>query len=87
MKWLLLGLIQIYWQRPDRFKTRCCHFKETCSKHVYRITMERGFWAGLKAFQTRFNQCRGGYAVFKIDDTEFILWRDKTIIERTETIL
>lgn len=75
----------MYWRLPSSIKTRCCHFKESCSRYVYRITNEQGFNAGLRALKQRFNQCRGGYGVIEIDKTEFILFQDKTIIERTET--
>ena len=85
MQWIMLVLIQIYWKRPNRFKTACCHFKESCSQYVYRITQQEGFIAGLKAFRERFKQCRSGYAIIEIDAIEFIVFQDKTIIQRTET--
>lgn len=87
MKWLILALIQAYWRRPNKPQIQRCHFKETCSGYVYRITQEQGFIAGLKAFKQRFYQCRSGYAIIEIDTTEYIILSDKTIIERTETIL
>jgi putative component of membrane protein insertase Oxa1/YidC/SpoIIIJ protein YidD len=63
MKWLLIGLINLYRLLPDRFKRQCL-FKETCSLLVTRVARESGFWRGLRALRTRVSQCRPGYLVY-----------------------
>lgn len=63
MKWLLIGLINLYRWLPDRFKRQCL-FKETCSLLVTRVARESGFWPGLRALRTRVSQCRPGYLVY-----------------------
>jgi uncharacterized protein len=85
MKWLILLLIRLYWKRPKKYRTGCCHFKETCSHYVYRITNESGFIAGVNAFMHRFKQCRSGYAVLKIDSIDYVLFKDNSLIERIKT--
>ena len=45
-----------------------CLFKESCSRHVYRILNEQGFKSGLKAFKTRYRSCRSPYALITTDE-------------------
>ena len=84
MKRLLLAVIRFYWTMP-RLNKGCCHFKETCSRYVYRMTEEQGFKAGLNAFKARYAQCRPNVAVITLDGTDFVVFQDKTIIERVKT--
>ena len=62
MTWLLLGGIRLYWiLRP--IQCRRCVFKESCSRHVYRVTESFGLGAGVGALYSRYRQCRPGYVV------------------------
>ena len=63
MKFLILLIIKIYWKLIPASKRKACLFAESCSRHVYRITNQDGFWAGLKAFKSRYKKCRSGYKV------------------------
>ncbi|MEY8758138.1 membrane protein insertion efficiency factor YidD [Chryseobacterium tongliaoense] len=58
MKNLLLLLIKIYWIVIPASKRRKCIFKTSCSKYVYKKTVNEGFISGLKAFRYRFHNCR-----------------------------
>ena len=60
MKYLLLAIIKIYWLLPKKERRKCI-FKETCSKHVFRITKFHGFQKGLAALRLRQKQCRAGF--------------------------
>jgi putative component of membrane protein insertase Oxa1/YidC/SpoIIIJ protein YidD len=62
MKWLLLRAIRIYQSVPFK-RDRVCIFRESCSHHVYRVTSESGFLAGIRAFAERGQQCRPGYRI------------------------
>lgn len=82
MKYLLLALIRLYWLIPKRFR-RTCLFKETCSHHVFTVTNEKGFRAGLKALKKRIKQCRPGYSIYITDDEKhWIILNDHSVMER-----
>jgi uncharacterized protein len=85
MKHLLLWLIRLYWKRPNHLKKGKCHFKESCSHYVYRTTQEQGFKAGVIALKERYHQCRPFVAIIQIDNEDFVLFQNKTIIERSKT--
>lgn len=80
---LLLWSIRLYWIFPYKPR-RCCIFKETCSAHVYRITKDYGVKKGLNALYRRFKQCRGGYSFVMIDDKEFVLLKDHSLVDLHE---
>ena len=86
MKFFLLFCIKIYWKLIPPSRRRSCLFAESCSKYVYRITKERGFWAGIKALRVRYKKCRPGYKIGynAIDDTTEILLVDGTILKEQE---
>ena len=67
MKWVLLNVIHFYWQLRFLRKRRTCLFKESCSHHVYRITHDSGFKAGVVALGYRISSCRPGYT-FETDE-------------------
>lgn len=68
MKWLLLGGIRLYWILWPTHERRRCVFRESCSRHVYRVCAAHGIGAGLGAWRVRYRQCRPGYAVFASPD-------------------
>ena len=53
-------LIRRYWLLPAH-KRRCCIFKESCSRYVYRMAKQQGFKKALLAYKERKQQCRPGY--------------------------
>ena len=63
MKFLLILILKTYWKVIPESNRKSCLFAESCSRYVYRITNDKGFWAGLKAFNTRYKKCRPGYKV------------------------
>jgi len=67
MKFILLGIIQLYWGIIPKYKRRPCVFAENCSHYVYRITLKKGLYSGFLALRERFHKCRPGYTVFKDD--------------------
>lgn len=67
MRYLLLIAIRLYWLIPKKNR-RCCLFKETCSKYVYRITRQQGLSAGIGALSDRRKKCRPGY--YRINKNE-----------------
>lgn len=48
---------------PAAYRRRCL-FKESCSRHVYKITRSEGLGSGWLAFKKRYQQCRPGYKIF-----------------------
>jgi len=54
---------------PANRRNRCL-FAESCSKHVYRITKEKGVGWGIKALKKRYKQCRPGYVLYHLPNGE-----------------
>jgi len=65
MKYLILFVIQAYWKLIPKHKRNKCLYSESCSKHVYRITEQKGWMLGLKAFISRYRTCRPGYRIYQ----------------------
>ena len=65
MKILLLGIIHSYWLIFPKHKRKPCVFEVSCSKYIYRVTNEKGFFFAIYALRIRFNQCRPGYTLYK----------------------
>jgi len=65
MKHLLLFVIKMYWKIIPPSKRKKCIFRKSCSNYVFEITQKEGFINGLKAFQFRYKNCRGNFAIFK----------------------
>jgi putative component of membrane protein insertase Oxa1/YidC/SpoIIIJ protein YidD len=61
MKYFIILAIKLYWRLIPASKRNKCLFSESCSKYVYKQTMERGFWTGIQSFKLRYRQCRPGY--------------------------
>lgn len=58
--WFIILFVRLYWLLvPARFR-RTCLFRESCSHHVLRRTVEGGGLAGLDAFWRRWRRCRPG---------------------------
>ncbi|GAA3521026.1 hypothetical protein GCM10022393_39200 [Aquimarina addita] len=65
MKIILLLIIKLYWHIIPASKRRRCIFRKSCSNYVYEHTINEGFKAGIRAFNFRYQNCRGTYEVFK----------------------
>jgi uncharacterized protein len=78
-------MIRIYWLLP-KSRRRKCLFKESCSHYVFTLTSNKGLREGLRTLKLRLKQCRPGYYIFKTGDgKEWIILKDKTVIERSVT--
>jgi len=63
MRRLMLFVVELYWRLTNAAHRRPCLFRETCSRHVYRVTREYGAFRGIAAFAKRFRRCRLGYVI------------------------
>jgi hypothetical protein len=84
MRQALLWLIRAYWRfRPERLR-RSCLFRETCSRHVYRVTASSGILCGLEALGRRIRQCRQGYRVETLAGHLVLRLRDGSFLSESE---
>lgn len=83
MKHLILFAIKMYWKILPPSKRRKCIFKKSCSNYVFETTQKEGFVKGLKAFQFRYKNCRGNFAIFQnpINDKIQMILPSQIIIE------
>lgn len=85
MSVLLRLAIRLYWLLPESRRRRCL-FRESCSRHVYRLAGEKGFRAALAAFRVRSRQCRPGYAFYRSEaGDEHVIFADHSVCPRSET--
>jgi len=86
MRFVLITIINLYWKFIPESNRKSCLFAESCSRYVYRITNEKGFWHGLKALKSRYKKCRPGYdIVYNIQDGKIELHLvDGTILKDDE---
>lgn len=84
MKWIFLVVIKLYWVVIPEKKRRSCLFKETCSRYVYRHTIEGGFFKGIIALRQRLKKCRKGYQLYSSLDGFEMELIDGSIIEENE---
>lgn len=78
MKWLLLAVIKLYWFFIPEKKRRACLYKESCSKYVYRNTLECGLVKGLKCLLHRFKTCNPHHEVIYLATDNTYVIRLKT---------
>jgi uncharacterized protein len=84
---ILLWLISVYWLSPVRWRRRCL-FNVSCSHHIYTVIQTAGVTQAMKEFFKRYRQCRPGYAIYVSDDKkEWVVFADKTVVERKETTI
>jgi hypothetical protein len=83
MKYIILLLIRVYWLVPKRKRPRCL-YRETCSKHVYRITKNQGFKNGMEALQLRINTCTPYYNILEIENQRILICKNGMMIEGDE---
>lgn len=84
MRYFLLVAIHLYWRILPPAKRQSCLFRESCSRHVYRMAKEKGIFEGLKAFNKRVRQCKPGYHVHYQENSVELELRDKTILKQDE---
>ncbi|MFB9076761.1 membrane protein insertion efficiency factor YidD [Flavobacterium procerum] len=86
MKYLILLFIRLYWFLIPQSKRRKCIFKKSCSNYVFETTQKEGFLKGLKAFQFRYKNCRGNFAIFQnpIDNKIQMILTSQIIISEDE---
>lgn len=81
MKSLLLFAIRIYRVLiPESIRPKCL-FKESCSKHIFRIAKEKGFIAGIKALRYRFKNCRPNYYLIENNGKKLLITAQNEVIE------
>jgi putative component of membrane protein insertase Oxa1/YidC/SpoIIIJ protein YidD len=80
MNLILLGVIQLYWHLIPGQKRRHCLFRESCSRYVYRISKEKGFFSGCAALTDRIKKCRPGYELVKNGDSFQLRLKDGAIV-------
>lgn len=86
MKHLILFAIKMYWNIIPPSKRKKCIFKKSCSNYVFEVTQKKGFINGLKAFQFRYENCRGNFAIFQnpIDNKIQMVLPSQLIIDNDE---
>ena len=84
MKNVFLFLIQLYWRFVPENKRNKCLYKVSCSHHVYKTTMERGIYTGIKSLVYRMKNCRPGYFIVEIEGKNHIITKNNSIIQPHE---
>jgi putative component of membrane protein insertase Oxa1/YidC/SpoIIIJ protein YidD len=84
MKWIFLLLIKIYWKIIPENKRRNCLFKETCSRFVYKETIDKGLQGGFVALLSRTKKCRSGYTLYTGNHGIEMKLADGSIIKEDE---
>ncbi len=86
MKYLILFTIRLYWILIPQNKRKKCVFKKSCSNYVFEITQKQGFIKGLSGFRFRYQNCRGGFEIFKnpINNATQMLLTSGIVIEKEE---
>lgn len=84
MKYLLVGIIHLYWWViPNRWKRQCL-FKTTCSRHVHEVTKRSGLLAGLSALKQRIATCRSEHEWKYANGAWELLLKDGTALQQSE---
>lgn len=84
MKVVLLAAIRGYWRFWPARWARSCVFRESCSRHVYRIATDHGGRAGLAALLRRYRQCRPGYGRVQVGEDRFVCLSDGSCVGEIE---
>jgi len=84
MKLLLTLPIRVYWRLWPESKRRTCLYRESCSRHVHRVTQQHGLWAGLKALRHRVRTCRPGYQIQTCDGEIVLKLVDGSLLAATD---
>jgi putative component of membrane protein insertase Oxa1/YidC/SpoIIIJ protein YidD len=77
---LLVLAIRLYWLAwPARWR-RPCLYRESCSRHVYRVAVAKGFAAGVRALRWRARTCRPGYGIVRCDGQTWLALADGSVL-------
>ena len=79
-----LLIIQLYWKLVPEDRRRSCIFRLSCSHYVYEVVQSRGATQGLKAFVSRWRQCRPGYSVVPNYQSLRVLLRDGSVADESD---
>lgn len=80
MRHLFLLLIRAYWAFWPHGLRRQCLYRESCSRHVYRVANEVGASAGFRALLYRVRKCRPGYTMSASETGMGLLLRDGSFL-------
>lgn len=87
MRWLLLLAIRCYWALwPARWR-RGCLYRESCSRHVYRMAQQGGFAKGFRALRGRFRTCRPAYGIVAGYGETWLVLADGSFLPAAEAAL
>jgi hypothetical protein len=84
MKLLLTLAIRAYWRLIPPSARRTCLYRESCSRHVHRVTQEHGLRAGIEALRRRVRTCRPGSVVRILDGEPVLVLVDGTMLSRDD---
>ncbi|WP_306349714.1 membrane protein insertion efficiency factor YidD [Flavobacterium sp. '19STA2R22 D10 B1'] len=86
MKLFLISIIRLYWFLIPENKRNICIFKESCSRHVYRITKQSGLLAGIKSLWFRMQNCNHKFDIYRDFQTQELNMRLKSgvVIKKEE---
>ena len=84
MSVLLRLAIRLYWRIWPAAWRRRCLYRESCSRHVYRIAAEAGFRPALRALRRRYRTCRPGYHLILTGPAPGVYLADGSFLYRTE---
>ena len=79
-----MALIRAYWWLWPRSSRRSCLYRESCSRHVYRIARLEGGLAGLAALRRRVKTCRAGYVVIVSDGLFRVRLADGSVLQQCD---
>lgn len=80
MRLALVATIRLYWRLwPARWARRCI-FRESCSRHVYRIAQQEGGRAAFAALLRRHRQCRPGYGRLQVGKDRILRLADGSCV-------
>jgi hypothetical protein len=78
---LLLLAIRAYWLAWPAEWRRGCLYRESCSRHVHRVTAAEGLTAGLRALRHRFRTCRPGYGLVRFEGRTWLALADGSFLD------
>lgn len=76
MKYIIIGIIKLYYRVIPEPERRVCIHAESCSRYVLRIAQNNGFIAGLKAYLRRLKSCNNDYT-FEVFDNDVLIIKTK----------
>lgn len=81
---ILRFLIKAYWLIIPPAKRNRCLFNESCSRIVYRVSLEKGLFPALRIFWFRYNNCRSDYHLFLHNNQIYLRTIKNNIVDHNE---